>query len=138
MGYAEVLADVVGLLEQARFAAVAVPTPIVTATHCRPGSPLSESSRPAKPGPPTARRSWAETGRGSNQRFGRGSGHEDLRPMRQLYMGWPRSRALRLLIWADVLSSGRVRRPSPMVGAGASRFVGCGLGERVVGDARSD
>ena len=42
------------------------------------------------------------------------------------------------LIWSDLLSSGRVRRPSRAIGTGASCFVVLMAGERVVGDARSD
>jgi hypothetical protein len=43
-----------------------------------------------------------------------------------------------VLIWSGGLSSGRVRRPSRCLGAGASCFVDRWPGERVVGDARSD
>jgi hypothetical protein len=62
-------------------------------------------------------------------------------PAQAAYSGTQRARtsaaARSQLICSGFLSIGRVRRPFPLVGAGASGFVEVVGGERVGGDARS-
>lgn len=87
--YDDVLADIVGLLEHARSAAARSVNAIMTATYWQVGQRIVEDEQAGQTRATYGEALLEKLAVDLTGRFGRGFGRENLRQMRQFYLGWP-------------------------------------------------